>query len=48
MSKFCDDLIQSLNEAIAHAKGNGPGTPLRASAAQRLVTLRKRQMMPKK
>ena len=24
MSNFGDDLIQSLNEALAHAKGNGP------------------------
>ena len=25
MSKFSDDLIQSLKEALAHAKGGGPG-----------------------
>ena len=24
MSKFGEDLIQSLNEALAHAKGEGP------------------------
>ena len=24
MSTFGDDLIQSLNEALAHAKGDGP------------------------
>ncbi len=26
MSKLGDDLIQSLKEAVAHAKGEGPGT----------------------
>ena len=26
MSKLSDDLIQSLKEAVAHAKGDGPGT----------------------
>ena len=26
MSKLGDDLIQSLKEAVAHAKGDGPGT----------------------
>ena len=26
MSKFGDDLIQSLKEALAHAGDNGPGT----------------------
>lgn len=26
MSKFGNDLIQSMNEAVAHAKGEGPGT----------------------
>ena len=26
MSKLGDDLIQSLQEAVAHAKGEGPGT----------------------
>ncbi len=25
MSKFGDDLIQSLKEAVDHAKGDGPG-----------------------
>lgn len=26
MSTFGDDLIQSLNEALAHARGKGPAT----------------------
>ena len=26
MSKFGDDLIRSLKEAVDHAKGEGPGT----------------------
>ena len=26
MSKLGDDLIQSLKEALAHARGDGPGT----------------------
>lgn len=26
MSKFGDDLIQSLKEALSHARGDGPGT----------------------
>ena len=26
MTKLGDDLIQSLKEAVAHAKGEGPGT----------------------
>ena len=26
MSKFGDDMIRSLKEAVAHAKGEGPGT----------------------
>ncbi len=26
MSKFGEELIQSLNEALAHAKGKGPAT----------------------
>ena len=26
MSKFGDDLIQSLKEALAHARGDGPGS----------------------
>ena len=25
MTKLGDDLVQSLNEALAHAKGEGPG-----------------------
>ena len=25
MSKFGDDMIRSLKEAVAHAEGNGPG-----------------------
>ena len=37
MSTFGEDLIQSLDEALAHAKGEGPGRhlPGPAPAAQR-------------
>ena len=37
MSKFDDELIQSLQEALAHTRGEGPGrehAPEIASAAQ--------------
>ena len=32
MSTFGEDLIQSLDEALAHAKGEGPAVPHRAVA----------------
>ena len=36
MSTFGDDLIRSLNEALAHARGEGPAT-VHAPAATREV-----------
>ena len=39
MTRFGDDLPQSLNEALAHAKGEGPAT-VHAPAARREVRKR--------
>lgn len=42
MSTFGDDLIQSLNEALAHAKGEGPAivhAPLPSRAVQKQAQL---------
>ena len=42
MTTFGDDLIQALNEALAHAKGQGPGvvhapaTPVRSASRRSL------------
>lgn len=35
MSKFGDDLIQALNEALAHAKGDGAGIRAVAASTER-------------
>ena len=47
MSTFGEDLIQSLGEAIAHAKGNGPAilhTPVTPRAVRKQVNLTQAQM----
>ena len=47
MSAFGDDLIQSLGEAIAHAKGNGAAvvhTPVAPRVGQTQVNLTQAQM----
>ena len=47
MSTFGDDLIQSLGEAIAHAKGNDPTilhTPVTPRAVRKQVNLTQAQM----
>ena len=47
MSTFGEDLIQSLGEAVAHAKGNGPlilHTPVTPCAARKQVNLTQAQM----
>ena len=47
MSTFGDDLIQSLNEALAHARGEGPAivhapvTPARGPASRRSLPRRR-------
>ncbi len=45
MSAFGEDLIRSLNEALAHAKGEGPAVP-HAPAAPREVQKREKLTVP--
>ena len=47
MSAFGEDLIQSLGEAVAHAKGNGPAilhTPVTPRAVRKQASLTQAQM----
>ncbi len=49
MSKFGEDLIQSLNEALAHAKGEGPAivhAPVTPREIREQVKLTQAQMAP--
>jgi putative transcriptional regulator len=49
MTDFADDLIQSLGEAIAHAKGDGPAVvhaPLNPREVRDRVKLTQAQMAP--
>lgn len=49
MSTFGDDLIQSLGEAVAHAKGEGPAVihaPLEPKAVRMRAKLTQKQMAP--
>lgn len=49
MSTFADDLIQSLNEAIAHAKGEGTAilhTPVTPRDVRKQANLTQAQMAP--
>ena len=49
MSSFGEDLIQSLNEALAHAKGEGPAaghTPLTPREVRKRAKLTQAQMAP--
>jgi putative transcriptional regulator len=49
MSKFGDDLIQSLSEALAHAKGKGPAivhAPLDPCEVRKHAKLTQAQMAP--
>ena len=49
MSIFGDDLIQSLNEALAHAKGEGPATihaPVTPREVRKQAKLTQAQMAP--
>ena len=49
MSTFGDDLIQSLNEALAHAKGEGPAilhTVLTPHEVRKQANLMQAQMAP--
>lgn len=49
MSAFSDDLIQSLTEAVAHAKGQGPATvhePLDPREVRKQAALTQAQMAP--
>lgn len=49
MSTFADDLIQSLNEAKAHAKGEGPAilhTPVTPRDVRKQANLTQAQMAP--
>lgn len=49
MTTFGDDLIQALNEAIAHAKGHGPGivhSPMAPREVRRRAQLTQAQMAP--
>ncbi|WP_112945017.1 MULTISPECIES: helix-turn-helix domain-containing protein [unclassified Rhizobium] len=49
MTSFADDLIQSLGEALAHAKGGGPAvvhTPLDPREVRERVKLTQAQMAP--
>ncbi|MBO9122209.1 MULTISPECIES: helix-turn-helix domain-containing protein [unclassified Rhizobium] len=49
MTDFADDLIQSLGEALAHAKGEGPAvvhTPLDPREVRERVKLTQAQMAP--
>ena len=49
MSMFGDDLIQSLTDAVAHAKGQGPATvhaPIDPREVRKHVALTQAQMAP--
>lgn len=49
MSTFGEELIQSLNEALAHAKGKGPATVhtvLTAREVRKRINLTQAQMAP--
>ena len=49
MSTFGEELIQSLNEALAHAKGEGPATVyavLTPREVRKQITLTQAQMAP--
>ena len=49
MSTFGDDLIQSLNEALAHAKGEGPAivhAPVAPRKVRKQAKLTQAQMAP--
>lgn len=49
MSTFSDDLIQSLTEAVAHAKGQGPATvhePIDPREVRKHAALTQAQMAP--
>ncbi len=49
MSTFGDDLIQSLNEALAHAKGDGPAilhAPVTPREVREHANLTQAQMAP--
>ena len=49
MSTFADDLIHSLNEALAHAKGEGPAilhTPVAPREVRESVKLTQAQIAP--
>ncbi len=49
MSTFGDDLIQSLNEALAHAKGKGPAivhAPVTPRKVRKQAKLTQAQMAP--
>ena len=49
MSTFGDDLIRSLNEALAHAKGEGPAivhTPVAPRDVRKQAKLTQAQMAP--
>ena len=49
MSTFGEDLIQSLNEALAHAKGEGPAivhAPVSPCEVRRRANLTQAQMAP--
>ncbi len=49
MSTFGDDLIRSLNEALAHAKGEGPAivhTPVAPREVREQARLTQAQMAP--
>ena len=49
MSTFGDDLIQSLTEALAHARGDGPGIvhePVNPRAVRKQAKFTQAQMAP--
>ena len=49
MNTFADDLIQSLKEAVAHAKGEGPGivhAPVSPRTVREQAKLTQAQMAP--
>lgn len=49
MSTFSDDLIQSLTEAVSHAKGQGPATvhePMNPREVRKHAALTQAQMAP--
>lgn len=49
MSRFGEDLIQSLNEALAHAKGEGPAVvhaPMTPREVRKQAKLTQAQMAP--